>query len=473
MPLVGVTVSLVAVMQKFPTAETVIPNPGQKPRVMPDSAKVPAASATWTNAEPDTLMERVLAPANLRRAYQRVVSNKGAPGADGMTVADLAGYMKQYWPTLKARLLAGEYHPQARRAVVIPKPPGGTRQLGIPSVVDRLIQQALQQQLTLIFDPLFSDYSYGFRPGRSTHQAVEMARAHVASGHRWCVEIDLEKFFDRVNHDILMACIECRVKDKCVLRLIRRYLEAGVMSGGVVSPRQEGTPQGGPLTPLLSNILLDEFDRELERRGHRFVRYADDANIYVRSPRAGERVLVSVERFLNQRLKLTVNQKKSRVARAWKCDYLGYGMSWHQQPRLRVATMSLGRLRDRLAELLRGARGRKMANTIERINPVLRGWAGYFKLSQSKRPLEELDGWLRHKLRCAIWRQWKQPSTRVRNLMRLGLSEERACKSASNGRGPWWNSGASHMNQALPKKLWDRLGLVSILDTINRLSRIA
>ncbi len=425
MPPVGVTVSWVAVMQKFLTEETVTPSPGQKPRMMPDSAKVPTTSSTWTNAEPDTLMERVLAPANLRRAYKRVVSNKGAPGADGMTVADLAGYVNQYWPILKARLFAGEYHPQAVRAVEIPKPQGGTRQLGIPSVVDRLIQQALLQQLTPLFDPLFSDCSYGFRRGRSAHQAVEMARAHVASGHRWCVEIDLEKFFDRVNHDILMACVERRIKDKCVLRLIRRYLEAGVMLGGTVSARQEGTPQGGPLSPLLSNILLDEFDRELERRGHRFVRYADDANIYVRSPRAGERVLASVERFLNQRLKLTVNQKKSRVARAWKCDYLGYGMSWHQQPRLRVTTMSLSRLRDRLAELLRRARGHKMANIIERINPVLRGWAGYFKLSQSKRPLEELDGWIRHKLRCAIWRQWKRPSTRARNLMRLGLSEER------------------------------------------------
>ena len=294
----------------------------------------------------------------------------------------------------------------------------------------------------------------------------------MAAGHRCCVELDLEKFFDRVNHDILMACIERRVEDKCVLRLIRRYLEAGVMSGGVVSPRQEGTPQGGPLSPLLSNILLNEFDRELERRGHRFVRYADDANIYVRSQRAGERVLTSVERFLKERLKLTVNRKKSQVARAWKCDYLGYGMSWHQQPRLRVATMSLGRLRSRLKELLRGARGRKVAYIIERLNPVVRGWASYFKLSQSRRPLEELDGWIRHKLRCVIWRQWKQPSTRISNLMRLGLSRERACKSAFNGRGPWWNSGAPHVNQALPKKLWDQLGLVSILDTINRLSRI-
>lgn len=472
MPPVGVTVSLVTVMQKIPTQECVSRGPGQKPRMRAGSVEVLTASVAGTNAEPDTLMERVLAPANLRRAYQRVVSNKGAPGADGMTVAELAGHVNQYWPILKARLLAGEYRPQAVRAVEIPKPQGDTRQLGIPSVVDRLIQQALQQQLTPIFDPLFSDYSYGFRPGRSAHQAVEAARSHVEAGRRWCVELDLEKFFDRVNHDILMACIERRVEDKCVLKLIRRYLEAGIISGGVASPRQEGTPQGGPLSPLLSNILLDELDRELERRDHRFVRYADDANIYVRSHRAGERVLASVERFLRERLKLTVNRKKSQVARAWKCDYLGYGMSWHQQPRLRVATMSLGRVRDRLRALLRSVRARKMATVIERINPVLRGWAGYFKLSQSKGPVVELDGWVRHKLRCVIWRQWKRPSTRARNLMRLGLGEERACKSAFNGRGPWWNSGAPHMNQALPKKLWDRLGLVSILDTINRLSRM-
>jgi len=472
MPPVGVKVSLNTEMQKFLPEKTVTPSPGQYPRMTAGSAEVLAASVTWTNAEPDTLMERVLAPANLKRAYQRVVSNKGAPGADGMTVDDLAGYVKQYWPILKVRLLAGEYHPQGVRAVEIPKPKGGTHQLGIPNVMDRLIQQALQQQLTPIFDPLFSDYSYGFRPGRSAHQAIETARGHVAAGYRWCVELDLEKFFDRVNHDILMAYIKRQIEDKRVLTLIRRYLEAGSMSGGLVSRRQEGTPQGGPLSPLLSNILLNELDRELERRGHRFVRYADDANIYVRSRRAGERVMAGVERFLRQRLKLTLNREKSRVAGSWMCDYLGYRMSGHQQPRLRVATMSLGRLRDRLTDLLRGARGHKMANVIERINPVLRGWAGYFKLSQSKRRLEELDGWVRHKLRCVIWRQWKQPSTRARNLMRLGLSEVRARTSAFNGRGPWWNSGASHMNQALPKKLWDRLGLVSILDTINRLNRI-
>ena len=472
MPPVGVKVSLNTEMQKFLPEKTVTPSPGQNPRMTADSAKVSTASVTWTNAEPDTLMARVLAPANLRRAYQRVVSNKGAPGADGMTVDQLAGYVKQYWPILKTRLLAGEYQPQGVRAVDIPKPKGGTRQLGIPCVVDRLIQQALLQQLTPIFDPLFSDYSYGFRPGRSAHQAIETARGHVAAGHRWCVELDLEKFFDRVHHDVLMAYIERQIEDKRVLTLIRRYLEAGTMSGGLVSRRQEGTPQGGPLSPLLSNILLNELDRELERRGHRFVRYADDANIYVRSRRAGERVLTGVERFLSQRLKLALNREKSRVARPWICDYLGYGMSRHQQPRLRVASTSLQRLRDRLREILRRIRARSTRYIVEQVAPVLRGWASYFKLAQSKRPLEELDGWMRHKLRCVVWRQWKRPSTRARNLIRLGLGEARAWKSATNGRGPWWNSGASHMNQALPKKLWDRLGLVSILDTINRLSRI-
>ena len=435
--------------------------------------EVESAGVERTKAELERmsgLMEVVCERGNLWLAYERVIRNKGAAGVDGIGAPEFKAHLQQHWPTIKARLLAGTYIPQAVRRVDIPKPQGGVRTLGIPTLTDRLIQQALHQVLSPIFEVEFSESSYGFRPGRSAHQAVQAAQRYVAEGRRVVVDMDLEKFFDRVNHDILMACIERRIKDKCVLRLIRRYLEAGIMSGGVVSPRQEGTPQGGPLSPLLSNILLNELDRELERRGHLFVRYADDANIYVRSRRAGERVMASVERFLNRRLKLTLNREKSRVARSWVCDYLGYGMSWHQRPRLRVATMSLGRLRDRLRELLRGARGCKMANVIERINPVLRGWAGYFKLSQSKRPLEELDGWVRHKLRCVIWRQWKLPSTRARNLMRLGLNEARACKSAFNGRGPWWNSGAPHVNQVLPKRLWDRLGLVSILDTINGLA---
>ena len=270
-------------------------------------------------------MERVLAPANLKRAYQRVVSNKGAPGADGMTVDQLAGYVKQYWPTLKARLLADEYHPQGVRAVEIPKPKGGTRQLGIPSVVDRLIQQALLQQLTPIFDPLFSDYSYGFRPGRSAHQAIETARAHVVAGHRWCVEIDLEKFFDRVNHDILMAHIARQIEDKRVLTLIRRYLEAGTMADGLVSRRQEGTPQGGPLSPLLSNILLNELDRELERRGHRFVRYADDFSIYCNSRIQATVTMKAISSFLKTKLKLTINEEKSGIRKPVQFVILGFG----------------------------------------------------------------------------------------------------------------------------------------------------
>lgn len=263
-----------------------------------DSAQTPMASVTWTKAEPNTLMERVLSPANLRRAYRRVVNNRGAPGADGLSVDELAGYLKQYWPSLRERLQTGEYQPYGVRAVNIPKPQGGVRTLGIPSVLDRLIQQALLQQLTPLFEPLFSDFSYGFRPGRSAHQAIEMARAHVAAGYRWSVELDLEKFFDRVDHDLLMDLLARQVEDPRVRRLVRRYLEAGVMAGGLVSLRREGTPQGGPLSPLLSNILLNELDRELSRRGHRFVRYADDANVYVRSRQAGERVLASLERFL-------------------------------------------------------------------------------------------------------------------------------------------------------------------------------
>lgn len=457
----------------FPQGRLFPPSSGRYPRMTADSAQASTASATWTKAEPSTLMERVLAPANLRRAYQRVVSNKGAPGADGMLVSELGDYLKQYWPLLRERLLSGEYQPQGVRGVEIPKPQGGVRQLGIPSVLDRWIQQALLQQLTPIFDPLFSDYSYGFRPGRSAHQAIETARGHVAAGYRWSVELDLEKFFDRVNHDLLMAQVERQVEDKRVLRLIRRYLEAGLMEGGVVSPRREGTPQGGPLSPLLSNILLNELDLELTRRGHRFVRYADDANVYVRSRGAGERVMVSLERFLEQRLRLRLNREKSQVVRPWRSSYLGYGMSWHRQPKLRIASMSLQRLRERLKGLLRRARGRKLPSVIEQLNPVLRGWAGYFKLSQSKRAHEGLDGWVRRKLRCVLWRQWKRPYTRERNLTRLGLDGARAWKSSTNGLGPWWNSGASHMNQALPKKLWEQLGLVSILDTINRLSRIA
>ncbi|WP_341939696.1 group II intron reverse transcriptase/maturase [Marinimicrobium sp. C2-29] len=428
-----------------------------------------AVAHSWTNAEPNTLMEQVLSRPNLMRAYQRVVSNKGAAGVDQMPVSALKSHLQQHWPTLRKRLLAGDYHPQPVRRISIPKPQGGERVLGIPTVQDRLIQQALHQMLSPMLEPSFSDHSYGFRPGRSAHQAVKAMRQHINEGRRWVVDLDLEKFFDRVNHDVLMSLLARRITDRRILTLIRRYLRAGMLDGGLISPRREGTPQGGPLSPLLSNVLLTELDRELERRGHRFCRYADDCNIYVRSERAGHRIMGSITRYLEQQLRLKVNTDKSAVDRPWRRSYLGYSVSWHKQVRLRVAPKSLERHQAKLRQLLRGARGRSLRTTIERLNPVLRGWANYYRLTDSKRPVEALDGWIRRRLRLILWRQWKRVATRARNLMRLGLTEQRAWISATNGRGPWWNSGASHMNAALPKKVFDRLSLVSLLDTVNRL----
>jgi group II intron reverse transcriptase/maturase len=414
-------------------------------------------------------MEAVCERGNLWLAYERVIRNKGAAGVDGIGVTEFKGHLKQHWPTIKARLLAGTYIPQAVRRVDIPKPQGGVRTLGIPTLTDRLIQQALHQVLSPIFEADFSESSYGFRPGRNAHQAVKAARRYVAEGRRVVVDMDLEKFFDRVNHDILMAKLAKKIGDGRVLKLIRRYLEAGMMADGIVSPRVQGTPQGGPLSPLLSNILLTELDKELERRGHAFCRYADDCNIYVQSQAAGERVLASITRFLSERLKLTVNEAKSAVARPWGRKFLGYSVSWHKAPKLRIAPESCKRLEDKIRAVLNGARGRSLSGTIAELNPVLRGWAAYFKLTETKRALEEIDGWLRRKLRCILWRQWKRPYTRAKNLMKAGLKEERAFRSAFNQRGPWWNSGASHMNAAFQKSFFDRLGLVSLLDTTRRL----
>ena len=417
------------------------------------------------------LMEAVVERGNLRLAYQRVVENKGAAGVDQLTVAELKGHLQQHWPTIRAKLLAGTYQPQAIRRVDIPKPQGGMRTLGIPTVVDRLIQQALHQVLQPIFEPTFSAASYGFRPGRNAHQAVSQARQYVAQGKRWVVDIDLEKFFDRVNHDLLMSKLAMRIDDARVLTLTRRYLQADMMAEGLLQPRTEGTPQGGPLSPLLSNIMLTDLDRELERRGHRFCRYADDCNIYVASERAGVRLLHSLTGFLAERLKLRVNQAKSAVARPWQRKFLGYSMTSHREPKLRIATPSLQKLTTKVNDLLRGARGRNLATTIQTLNPLLRGWAAYFQLTKSKRPLEECDGWLRRKLRCILWRQWKRPYARARNLMQRGLTEQRSWRSACNQRGPWWNAGASHMNAAFPKSWFDHLGLVSLLDTVQRLQR--
>jgi group II intron reverse transcriptase/maturase len=418
-------------------------------------------------------MDVVSERGNLWLAYERVIRNKGAAGVDGIGIPEFKAHLQQHWPTIKAKLRAGTYIPQAVRRVDIPKPQGGMRTLGIPTLTDRLIQQALHQVLSPIFEAEFSESSYGFRPGRSAHQAVKAAQQYVAQGRRVVVDLDLEKFFDRVNHDILMAKLAKKIEDERVLKLIRRYLEAGMMAEGIVSPRTQGTPQGGPLSPLLSNILLTDLDRELERRGHTFCRYADDCNIYVRSLAAGERVLAGISQFLSRRLKLTVNEAKSAVARPWERTFLGYSLTRHKAPKLRIAPASLQRLEDRIREVLKGARGRSVRRTIEELNPVLRGWAAYFKLTETQRALEELDGWLRRKLRCILWRQWKRPYTRAGNLMKAGLQEERAFRSAFNQRGPWWNSGASHMNAAFPQSFFDRLGLVSLLDTTRRLQCLA
>jgi len=446
---------------------------GRNPGGAAAGAETGATTRTRTKAESSGLMEAVCERGNLWLAYERVLKNKGAAGVDGIGVAEFKDHLQRYWPTIKAKLLAGEYIPSPVRRVDIPKPQGGVRTLGIPTLTDRLIQQALHQVLSPIFEPTFSASSYGFRPGRNAHQAVKAAQRYVAEGRRVVVDLDLEKFFDRVNHDLLMGKLAQEIDDRRVLQLIRRYLEAGMMAEGIISPRTDGTPQGGPLSPLLSNILLTDLDRELERRGHAFCRYADDCNIYVRSQRTGERVLASLTGFLTQRLKLKVNVAKSAVARAWERKFLGYSLTWHKAPRRRIASSSLQRLRRRIGEVLKGARGRKLSHTIEQLNPVLRGWAAYFQLTETKQALEALDGWIRHKLRCILWRQWKRPYTRARNLMKAGLAEERAFRSAFNQRGPWWNSGKSHMNQAYPKSFFDRLGLVSLLDTVRRLQCVS
>jgi RNA-directed DNA polymerase len=415
------------------------------------------------------LMERVVERSNMQAALRRVKQNKGAPGVDGMSVEQLEPFLRAHWPKIRERLCLGAYEPKPVRRTEIPKVSGGKRPLGIPTVLDRLIQQAVHQVLSPLFEPEFSDSSYGFRPGRSALQAVMRARDYQREGKRWVVDMDLAQFFDEVNHDILMARIGLKVKDRRVKTLIRRYLQAGVFLGGVVSVPTKGTPQGGPLSPLLSNIVLDDLDKELEKRGHRFCRYADDCNIYVASRRSGKRVMKSITRFVEKRLKLRVNRGKSAVARPWHRKFLGYSFSWHFKTRIRVAKQSIERLKDKLKALFRKGRGRNLARFIQQdLNPVLRGWCNYFRLASFRGFAEELDQWLRRRLRVVLWRQWKRPWKRFQMLMGQGLSEERAARSAFNQRGPWYNAGASHMNQAFPKSYFDQLGLISTLDLLRR-----
>lgn len=407
----------------------------------------------------EQLMEEVCERENGKQALARVKANKGSAGVDGMTVQQLPEYLKQHWPAIREQLLSGSYKPQAVRRVEIPKPDGGVRKLGIPTVLDRFIQQAVMQVLQRRWDRTFSEHSYGFRPGRSAHQAVEQAQKYMAEGYRWCVDLDLEKFFDRVSHDKLMAKIAERVSDKRLLKLIRAFLTAGVMEGGLVSPVDEGTPQGGPLSPLLSNIVLDEFDRELERRGLRFARYADDSNIYVRSRRAGERVMKSITRFITTKLKLKVNEQKSAVARPWERKFLGFSFTANREPKRRIAPKAVARFKERVRELTRRTRGVSIKRMAEELSRYLRGWLGYFGRCQTPSVLAALEQWLRRRLRSVIWKQWKRGPVRFAELRKRGVGKDLAAQTAGSAHGPWRLANSPALAMALPNVYFDSLGI--------------
>jgi len=405
----------------------------------------------------EQLMEEVCGRENCKQALKRVKANKGSAGVDGMTVQQLPEFLKQHWPAIREQLLSGTYKAQPVRRVEIPKPDGGVRKLGIPTVLDRFIQQAVMQVLQSRWDRTFSNHSYGFRPGRSAHQAVEQAQQYIAAGYRWCVDLDLEKFFDRVSHDKLMARIETRVGDRRLLKLIRSFLKAGVMEGGLVSPVDEGTPQGGPLSPLLSNIVLDEFDRELERRGLRFARYADDCNVYVRSRRAGERVMESLKRFIMTKLKLRVNEQKSAVARPWERKFLGFSFTANREPKRRIAPKAVLRFKEKVRELTRRTRGVKVEKMAEELSRYLRGWIGYFGRCQTPSVLEDLEKWTRHRLRSVIWKQWKRGTVRFAELRKRGVGKDLAAQTAGSAHGPWRLANSPALAFALPNAYFDSL----------------
>ena len=410
------------------------------------------------------IMRAVLEYTNISEALKRVVGNKGAPGVDKMTVAELDPYLKDHWSRIEQELLEGRYKPAPVRGVEIPKNGGGMRKLGIPTVLDRLIQQALHQVLSPIFEEDFSEHSFGFRPGRSTHQAILQAQRYVTEGKEWVVDIDLEKFFDRVNHDILMSRIARKIKDKRVLLVIRRFLQAGLMEGGLTSARVEGTPQGGPLSPLLSNIMLHELDQELKERGHAFCRYADDCNIYVQTERSGQRVMKSIREFLERRLKLKVNEKKSAVARSGDRKFLAYSIiNYKGNPKLAVAMESIKKMKEKIKERTRKGRGKSIKETVKALTPLLRGWVNYFKLIEELEILKKLDRWVRRKLRCIIWRQLKKPRTREKTMIKQGANPERAKAIAWAGKGPWYSSCTQGMHQAYTNKYFDKLGLCEML----------
>jgi group II intron reverse transcriptase/maturase len=408
------------------------------------------------------LWERVWERQNLLAALERVERNGGAAGMDGMPVEELRPYLKEHWLEIREALDQQTYQPNPVRRVEIPKPDGGVRQLGIPTVLDRLLQQAISQVLTPLFEPLFSNHSYGFRPGRSAHQAIKQAQMYVQAGYEWVVDIDLEKFFDRVNHDMLMARVARVVKDKRVLKLIRAYLNSGVMVNGVVLDTEEGTPQGGPLSPLLSNIMLDDLDKELEKRGHKFVRYADDCNIYVQTRRAGERVMESVKTFLEKKLKLKVNPKKSKVDRATRVKFLGFSFYKRKgEVLIRVATRSLERFREKLRRLTKRTRSGKLEDIIQEINQYTMGWMGYYRQAKTPSVFEGLDSWIRRRMRQMVWKRWKRGTTRYRNLVKMGVPKWRAQEGAG-GKSPWHMSKSPVINEALSNARLRNAGLKSL-----------
>ena len=414
----------------------------------------------------EALREEVCERENCERAGARVRANKGSPGVDGMKVRELPGYLKQHWPALREQLVRGNYKPQPVRRVEIPKPDGGVRKLGIPTVLDRFIQQAVMQVLQRRWDGTFSDHSYGFRPGRSAHQAAAQAQQYIAEGHGWCVDLDLEKFFDRVNHDKLMGQIAKRVVDKRLLKLIRAFLNAGVMENGLVSPSVEGTPQGGPLSPLLSNLVLDELDRELERRGHRFVRYADDCNIYVRSERAGQRVMESITQFITQKLKLKVNEAKSAVARPQERKFLGFSFTAGPEVKRAIAPKALDRFKQRIREITRRAKGVSRKTTMEELAPYMRGWRSYFGFCETPEVLIYLTRWVRLRRRAAMWRQWQTPRRRRAAPLELGVRPRLASNTAGSGLGPWYLAKAKALSVGLSNAYFKSLGLPSLFEEV-------
>jgi RNA-directed DNA polymerase len=433
---------------------------GEAPRAAHEGTEVPMAKRSSEDpALPILLMEQICQRENLKKALQRVRQNKGGPGIDGMTVAKLPGYLKKHWPQIREQLLAGAYKPKPVKREEIPKSDGGIRKLGIPTVLDRFIQQAIMQVLQGYWDKTFSDRSYGFRPGRNAHQAISQGQQYVDQGYRWIVDIDLEKFFDRVNHDKLMGKLAKRIRDKRLLKIIRAFLNAGVMEDGLVSATTEGTPQGGPLSPLLSNIVLDELDRELERRGHRFVRYADDCNIYVRSVRAGQRVMASISMFITRKLKLKVNPSKSKVDRPWRCKFLGFRIIAGKQTQRSIAPSSLRRFKRRVRKLTCYRRGVSVEQMIEQLNRYLIGWRGYYGYSQSRSILKVLDRWIRRRLRCVYWRRWKRGKRRFAELRRLDINRDLAAKTAGSVRGPWRLSRSPALSYAFPNAHFDSIGL--------------